>query len=169
MKLWNELCDISVHLDLFFTGSWSDYEGLKEAEMLASEKSEALDDILERLQEIQKEQSAFGNSVTRHSLEWNVIEQTTAMRSYIVTHLLASNTVITGQGINYELLKQLDESCLIILNWIERDWDRNRYADDPNKNGIYVPTDHLLYRFKLMHEFHQALLRDAEAERSGDI
>ena len=82
------------------------------------------------------------------------------MRCYIIQHLLASNKVKTDQGWNIELIKKLDESCLLTLEWIENNWDRNRYPDGPNKNGIYVPTDHILYRFKQMHEFHEVLLEN---------
>ena len=163
MEVWNELCHISIHLDVFFTGSWLDQEGLNEARLLASsERNEEFRDIVDRLQKIQNELSLFGNSVTRHTIEWNVIEQTTAMRLYIVQHLLASNKLMTDQGYDIELLKQLDQSCILISDWIEDDWDRNRYADDPNKNGIYVPSDHLLYRFKQMHEFHQSLIETTQ-------
>jgi len=162
MKVWNELCNISIHLDVFFTGSWLDHEGLDEAKVMASERDGEFYDKLNRLQKIQKELSVFGNSVTRHCIEWNVIEQTTAMRIYILQHVLASNEIITDEGYNIELLKQLDESCLITSDWIENDWDRNRYSDDPNKNGIYVPTDHLLYRFNQMHKFHQTLIENIQ-------
>jgi len=99
---------------------------------------------MNRLQLLQKELSIIGGTVTSHSTEWNVIEQTTEMRRYILQHLLASNEIETDRGYDTGLLRQLDESGLEIRDWIEKDWDRNRYADDPNKNGIYVPSDHLL-------------------------
>lgn len=158
MKIWNELCAISIHLDTFFTGAWSDFESLNNAKLLASEKTEELHATVNRLQKRQKELSIIGDSVKKHSIEWDVIQQTTAMRIYIVQHLLASNQIETEHGWNFELIKKLDESCLQSIKWIEDNWDRNRYSDDPNKNGIYVPTDHILFRFKKMHEFHQELV-----------
>ncbi len=157
-KVWNELCAISIHLDTFYTGSWSDHESLDQAKVLATERAEEYNSIVNRLQLVQKELSVIGTSITRHSIEWDAIEQTTAMRCYILQHLLASNKIETDQGWNSALIQKLDDSCVLALKWIENNWDRNRYADDPNKNGIYVPTDHILHRFKLMHEFHQYLL-----------
>jgi len=43
---------------------------------------------------------------------------------------------------------------------IERDWDRNRFADDPGKEGRFLRIQHLLYQFKQMREFHQELLEE---------
>jgi len=160
MKVWNELCAISIHLDTFYTGAWSDQESLDNAKLLAAEKTEKFNNIVYHLQRLQKELSIIGSSVKKHSIEWNVIEQTTALRCYIIQHLLASNKIKTDHGWNMGLIKKLDESCLLALEWIENNWDRNRYSDDPNKEGIYVPTDHILYRFKQMHEFHQNILEN---------
>ena len=157
METWKDLCEISIHLDTFIAGSWADEESLEKAKRSAIQQAEKFQTDVNRLERLQKELIAIGSSVKKHFIEWKVLEQTTFMRSYILKHLLASNEIKTDHGWNIELIKKLDESCLLALNWIENNWDRNRYADDPNKNGIYVPTDHILYRFKQMHEFHRNL------------
>ncbi|MFC2088210.1 hypothetical protein ACFLSX_01285 [Calditrichota bacterium] len=52
------------------------------------------------------------------------------------------------------MIKELDADCAEAIRWIEEDLDKNRYADDSSKNGFSLTTQHLLYRFKQMHEFH---------------
>ena len=55
-------------------------------------------------------------------------------------------------------LQRLDKTSLEAIRWIEADWNRNRYTDDPNKEGIYLPNENLLHRFKEMHTFHRAIM-----------
>ncbi len=157
-RIWLELCSISLHLDTFFAGTWNDNASLENARRMATEKSGEFNNTIKHLDKLQKEFSTLGHSITRHIIEFNVIEQTIALRSFVLQHILASNYVKTDP----DRLKELDQECQIAFQWIEQDWDRNRYPDDPNKNGMFVPTDHILYRFRRMHEFHQVLLNNRQ-------
>ncbi|MEE4312095.1 MAG: family 20 glycosylhydrolase [candidate division KSB1 bacterium] len=158
MKIWKDLSDISIHLDRFHTASWIDEQGLEKAIVLAAEQSQGIKNDINRLNELEEELSRIRSSVTKHPIEWKVIERTTAMRGYVLRHLLAAPAMKNARGWNLTLLKKLDEECDQIIKWIEADWDRNRYADDANKNGIYSSGQHILHRFKQMHRFHQRIL-----------
>jgi hypothetical protein len=158
MTVWKELCAISIHLDTFMAGCWADEEGLQKGKTLAAQKAEEINKNINRLKKIQKELSEIGKSIEKHQIEWRVIEQTTAIRCYVLEHLVASNNVQTEHGWNLDLVTALDESCLLALKWIENNWDRNRYADDPNKDGMYMPNQNILHKFREMHAFHQKIL-----------
>ena len=49
------------------------------------------------------------------------------------------------------------------IRWIEADWDRNRFADDPYKADLNQTGQHLLDRFRLMDKYHERLLSPPSA------
>jgi hypothetical protein len=75
-------------------------------------------------------------------------------------HLLASCDVYTDGKWDKERVRALDQFCVQAINWIETDWDRNRFADDLGKDGMFYPEQHLLYRLKMAHRFHQKILNE---------
>jgi len=100
--------------------------------------------------------------VTRNAAAWDAYAQSVEIQAYTIRHLLAAGEIggdARGEG---ALLRELDESCVRAMGYIEADWDRNRFADDPGKSDIHGTNQHLLHRFRLMHEYHVRRLAGVE-------
>ena len=113
-----------------------------------------------RLAEIETGMNKIGKGIEKNAVEWQAIEQSIALLKYTLEHLIASAKVKQGSFWNKDLVMKLDEACIEAITWIEEDWDRNRYPDDPNKNGVYLKNQHLLFRFKQMHDYHIQILEE---------
>ena len=157
-KAWKDIVAIIWHRKEFNTACWVDDKSLEEARIMALSQESEIRRNLKTLDGIQGEFSRMGKGIKNNREAWDAIERSAAILSYTMRHLLASSDVLKqGEG-NRRLIQEMDRECVEAIRWIEEDWDRNRYADDPNKNGLYLPEQHLLYRFKEMHEYHKHLL-----------
>lgn len=162
---WKDLYTMNWWLRDFYPSCWMDEESLEQARERAPQRREDVSGYLERLERIQKTLAGLASSVKANHVAWRVIERSVAVRAYTMRHLLAAPEVRQNGHWNKEIVKALDDACLECLAWIEEDWDRNRFADDPNKDGAFMSTQNLLYRFRQMHAFHQKILsQPAEGE-----
>lgn len=161
-KTWVELSMIIWHRTEFNTSCWMDDESLSQACKLADERTTEVKSNLEKIQAIRAELARIGATICKNREEWDALEQSAAILAYTQEHLLASSKVQENGKWNRTVVEELQKGCERAIQWIEKDWDRNRYPDDPNKNGIYLANQHLLFRFKEMHEYHQRILGGIE-------
>jgi hypothetical protein len=159
-KMRKELRNIIWHLDDFNTSCWIDQKSLDKAQNLYTEKETEVNDYILKLTELESEMKNFSSGVYRNITDWEVLIQSTEILKYVLVHLQSAPAIIRDLQANKIILENLDKICVKFIKWIEDDWNRNRYEDDPNKEGIYLPNQHLLYRFKQMHLFHQQLLSE---------
>jgi len=127
---------------------------------MALKRGQEVRSNIEKLCKIRQQLTEIGTSIKKNRLAWDVIEQSVAILSYTVEHLSASCDVYTDGKWDKERIRALDQFCLQAITWIETDWDRNRFADDLGKDGMYYPEQHLLYRLKMTHRFHQKILNE---------
>lgn len=161
-KIWKELASIIWHRTEFNTSCWIDEKSLKDAQTLASSRREEIKENLRKLDAIKGELKRLRSGVKTNHEAWNAIERSASILEYTMKHLLASENVRKNDQWNKDLIRNLDRDCDQCIKWIEEDWDRNRYSDDPNKNGLYLPEQHLFFRFKQMHEYHDKILMEKE-------
>jgi hypothetical protein len=159
---WQNIASIIWHRNEFLAACWIDDKSLKNAQTLASSRKNEVNNNLEKFDAIKKELNRLDSGVPKNREAWNAIVRSTALLEYVMKHLLASENVRINEKWNKDLIRELDCDCVQFIKWIEEDWDRNRYPDDPNKNGLYLPEQHLLFRFKQMHEFHDKILKEKD-------
>ena len=159
-KVWKELCGIIWHLKDFNTSCYIDEETFTEALELAKKREQEIRKNLGLLENINKDLKKMASGIQKNREAWDAIERSAKILRYVLEHVIASRSLKKNGEWNRELIRELDQKCVEAIGWIEEDWDRNRFPEDPNKNGIYVANQHLLYRFKQMHEFHEGILRD---------
>jgi hypothetical protein len=156
---WTSLYNIVWHRNEFNTSCWIDEETLAAAQKMAQEKENEAKDNIKKIEQIQKDLAALEKTISKNQGDWKTIERSAETLKYTMHHLLAAPDVKNDKGWNKDLIKELDRQCVQCIAWIEEDWDKNRYPDDPNKDGLYLTNQHLLYRFKQMHQFHQKILK----------
>lgn len=163
-KTFRELADLRWWLDDFKLSCWSDEEGLTAAIAAAGGKSgRKAEQHRTRLREILQSLEAIDGSIRRNRTAWEAFVQSVRIFDTVLEHLLAAPEV-RGEGVvNRARVAALDARCRQALSWIEADWDRNRYADDPYKADLNRTGQHLLDHFRRMHEFHEVLLQSADA------
>lgn len=160
-EAWTRLAAIRWHRPDFNAGCWMDEASLKAAREIDDERRAAVQAMVDELTAIRALLATVGESVQRNRTEWLAYERSAAILQYSMEHLLAA------RDLTPEALRALDARCAELIGYIVEDWDRNRFADDPGKDGRFLQVQHLLYRFKQMHAFHQHLLA-AEAEAPGE-
>ena len=158
IKTWNLLMTSIMSQEFFVPGCWKDEETLEKARNLLADKSQYIFNNIDNLKIIKRELIKIGTSVKFHQREWKALEVSAEIQLFVLEHLAASADIKINNSWNTDLLNKIDSKCKFILDEIERDWDRNRFSDDPNKNGLYQPHEHLLYNFSQMHQFHQKIL-----------
>lgn len=159
-RAWNDQRQIKWRINDIYKGLWVDEQSLEQARQMAQKQDHEVQSNIEKLSKIRQKLNEIGTGVKKNQLAWEVMEQSSAILSYTMEHLLASKDIYSNGKCNKELVRQLDKSCLQAIAWIEKDWDRNRFADDLGKDGIYYPEQHLLYRLKMVHRFHQKILNE---------
>jgi hypothetical protein len=157
--VWKDLCGIRWWLDDFNSACWVDEPGCTAAQAVADRRAEEIRGTLERLRGIQETLGKVGAGVRREHVAWAAIERSAALRAYTMRHLLASREACPEGRWNLDVVRSLDDGCVEAIGWIEADWDRNAFADDPNKDGAYQADQNVLHRFRQMHAFHQRILR----------
>ncbi|MFC1739782.1 hypothetical protein ACFL1G_12160 [Planctomycetota bacterium] len=56
-------------------------------------------------------------------------------------------------------VKDLDRELMRVIGWVEEDWDRNRFVNDPGKDGYALNFwGHTLYWLKMTHRVHEQIL-----------
>ncbi|MBN2447207.1 MAG: beta-N-acetylhexosaminidase [Phycisphaerae bacterium] len=121
------------------------------------ERSLGLGNTLDRLKHLREH-------VTKHQVEWDAIQWSLATLMYTQLHFIVSDRMGQDDASDRMWLGMLDVWCTEILDRIEADWDRNRFADDPGKDDITHLNQHLLDRFRRMHEYHQRKLKELEPQ-----
>ncbi len=150
----NDILGMIWHRSEFNTSCWVDAESLSAARVMAEKNRAEVKSNIERLESILDDLKEMEKTVSKNQWEWLSLIRSTELLKYSMEHLLASE----GDLKDARLVKELDRRCLEYLGWIEADWDKNRFSDDPGKEGRFLRIQHLYYRFRQMHEFHQQLL-----------
>ncbi len=159
-RAWMAFTSLTWHRSEFYTACWADEKSFEEARKLAADKREKIRADQEALKGILVDLAVAGEEAKQDRATWNTMQQSAAALGYLLQLLQAAATIQTEKGWDYGALRALDAKCVGVIGWIEKDWDRNRYADDPNKNGIHKPGEHLLWRFRQMHAYHQKILEE---------
>lgn len=153
-RVWTGISAVVGHLDEFNLCAFADDESLAKSRAAPAERVAQLVQKRELLRPLLREMEGLGGTVTRNDGDWHTLERS----ARIVAYLLRRFEAAAGNTLEQRrTLARLDRECVRIIGWIEEDWDRNRYADDPNKDGIHLPAQHLLQRFKQMHAYHKVL------------
>jgi len=165
-EVWHDLCRIEWPLKTFKTSCWIDNETLEEARQQAGGKlGTAAKQHLSRLVHIRGRFERIRADINRNHVTWDAIEHSADILAYTLQHFLASAELRRDGRLNEKLLRKLDSGCIQAIEWIEGDWDRNRFVDDPYKADLNRTGQHMLHRFRQMHAFHERCLSEAEQGR----
>jgi hypothetical protein len=156
-RIWNELAESQLTMPQFNAACWIDDKSLSSAQTLLREHHDQLRQKQEKTAECLQKLETMREKVTTNTIAFDAIVHSAEILQYSLEHLFAAEKIHSGHG--KDLLPHLVAGCEKNTEYIEADWDRNRYADDPNKNGIYLPAQHLLARFRQMKQFHEQLLQ----------
>lgn len=161
---YTQIGAVDWNLDRFKLSCWFDEDSLANArrEATGDLRSEAKRYLAE-LSSAAGVMAKLREDVTNNRIAWQALEQSIAIKAYTIEHFLAAAD--WGDGIPFDQvgLQRLDASCVEAIDWIESDWNRNRFADDPGKADIHKSGQHLLHRFRQMHAFHQRMLANIAA------
>jgi len=155
--VWQSLNRISWHRDEFNISCWIDDQSRIKAVDLYQQRAGEVNDYIDTLKNIISSLAALETGITKHCREWLAIVRSAQILKITLEHLQAAQAVKEKQDWHIELIRKIDQDCMRAIEWIENDWDRNRYANDPNQQGLYLTNQHLLYRFKQMHRFHRKI------------
>jgi len=158
-KAWQTLAAVDWDLSALKTACWVDGDSLAKA------RAEAVEALglrarghLASLADTRRLLAELRPTVRKNHLSWQAAERSAAILEYVLRHLLEAPIIDTANAEGRDRLRKLDERCVELMRWIESDWDRNRYADDPEKGDASRTGQNLLHRFRRMHEYHRALL-----------
>lgn len=163
-EAWHALSGIRWWLDDFKTSCWTDEESLAAAATKVETETGAK--AREHLANLDRARAALGRldpGITRNREAWLAIVRSADILHYVLEHFLSSRKVRRDGQWDRARLASLDQRCVEAIGWIEADWDRNRFADDPYKQDLNHTGQHLLDWFKRMHEFHQGVLGGVES------
>lgn len=161
-QAWTRLGKIDWRLQQFKTSCWFDAETLAVARQQADGPAgDSARRYLAELEGVRKALAGLRQSVSRNQNAWQAIEQSVDILAYTLEHFLASAEVQKGGEWDYARLRGLDACCVEAIGWIEADWDRSRFADDPYKADLNDTGQHLLDRFQKMHAYHTRLLAES--------
>lgn len=155
---WGRLADVGWYRPDIYAGSWIDDASLESARTAAEAREEEVRGKIRTVREVRRDLARLREGITQHEVEWRVLEDSAATLQYTMEHMLAAREL---DG-NPDLLRELSAECQRLIAIIEADWDRNRFADDPGKEGRFLANQHLLYRFKQMDAYHRELLGRVE-------
>lgn len=151
--VWKELTTVIWHMQDFQASAWDDDTSLEKARKIASERGSEIRLNLAKLKAAQNELELLGESVQQNKEQWVCFERSVALMQLSMERLLAAERVKQDGKWNQELLDSFSLRCDEAVQWIEEDWDKNRFADDPNKEGLYLNSHHILFQFKKMQYF----------------
>ncbi len=160
-KLWSELYHLRWWLDRFQVSCWNSEEGLaKAAEAAAGSWGEKARADLESLALIRKAFADMEAGVTKNKIAWQTLCRSVEVFIYVREHFLAAVDVRPEGKWNTHRLRELDAKCAEQIRWMDEDWKRNRFADDPYREDLSNTRQHLLDSFLKMHAFHRRILKE---------
>lgn len=163
---WQLLAAVDWPLGSFQASCWHDEASLARAAALADTRTGAeARQYLTDLKRARGSLAAVQPGVNRAQIEFQALARSAAVLEYVLQHFLASARVARDGQPDTEFLRHLDAGCVEALDWIESDWNRNRFADDPDKADRNRTGQHLLDHFRRMHAYHQERLSAAAGER----
>jgi hypothetical protein len=161
--VWSRMADVIWHRPDFYAGCWVDETSLESARIAAISRQQEIRDKIAILESMRQDLARIGETVRAHPIEWQALEDSAAILQFSMEHLLAAPNIPEDVA----LLESLNAKCRDLIAVIEADWDRNRYSDDPGKEGRFLQNQHLLFRLGQVHRFHELLLSEAAAGSSG--
>jgi hypothetical protein len=162
---FRQLAAVRWWLNDFKLSCWTDEASLAAAaEKAAGEKGAKARSLRQQLAKVRKELEAIDGTIPRERQAWEALLRSVRILDYVLEHFLASTEVRKDGAWNRELLQQLDARSVELIGWIEADWDRNRFADDPFKADLAGTGQHLLDWFRKMNEYHRAVQAEEKDE-----
>ena len=159
-RAWRDFSGIMWHLKEFMTACWTSEDEIGAAQKLLKARREDVAEYRVRLKKTDTVLSLLAQRAVREREAAETMRRSALVLDVVLEHLEAAEDVGKAGAWNRERVAALDARCAEAIRWIEEDWDRNRYADDPNKDGIHVVNQHLLHRFRQMRRFHESLRQD---------
>jgi hypothetical protein len=156
---WQDLTRIDWPLQQVRTSCWFDEKSLAAARKEAA--GPAGDHARRHLADLRRTRDALARlrgTIRCNRVAWDAIEQSAAILACVLEHFLAATDLVPDGQRNKDRIRKLDECCVQAIRWLEADWDRNRFADDPYKADLNRTDQHLLDRFRRMHAFHEQFL-----------
>ncbi len=156
-QAWSRLADVEWHRPDIYTAAWVSEGTLENARAAAERREDEVRRKIAEVEQVRAELAQIRPTITQNEIEWRTIEHSAEILQYTMEHLLAALEIDLDDP-SPDLIEELDAKCRELIDVIEADWDRNRFEDDPGKEGRFLDNQHLLFRFKQMHEFHTELL-----------
>ena len=157
-RIWNDFIDVKWRRKDFYTACWINEKSLKDAVGKVEKDGEKIRDLRKELKKIREELDALDTSVGKNRNIWETMKYSVNIHDYTLEHLLAAPVIASDDNAAEEMIRDLNEKCEECIYMIEKDWDRNRYPNDPNKDGLYLDNQHLLHRFRRMRQFHKNMM-----------
>ncbi|MCP4246511.1 MAG: family 20 glycosylhydrolase [bacterium] len=165
-EAWKGLAAIDWRLQQFRLSCWSDGPGLAEAKRAAEgDAGDQARRYLHELQQVIRTLADLRDGIGKNRIAYQSIEQSAGALTYVLEHFLATSRVRRGGQWNIDFVGELDRRCVEAIKWIQADWDRNRFADDPGQADPDKTGQHLLHAFQQMHAYHERLLADSPHPR----
>ncbi len=154
-ETFKALSSLTLSLPELHLCAWADDDGLDKAAGNAA--SRAADDTVccAKLDNVCNALEAMTTDVKREHDAFFALLHSAEIIRYALRHLQDAEKAKASDD---SAVQKLDLCCIKIIGWIEDDWEKNRFSDDPNREGIHLPNQHLLHIFKQMHRYHQLLL-----------
>jgi hypothetical protein len=144
-QMWDQLGSCTLPLKAFETACFVDDDGLTQARALARRMGGAVVGKRATLQQVRNQMFDLKSQVTRNPEDWAAIEHSADIVQFALDRLQAFTSDPPANTDWKSRAKQ-------ILAGIEADWNRNRYAGDPNLQGTYVPGQNVAWRFRQLAE-----------------
>ncbi|MGI8905407.1 MAG: family 20 glycosylhydrolase [Candidatus Sumerlaeaceae bacterium] len=145
--MWDQLGTATLHLRDFETACYFDEAGASAATKLFRSKGKALADKSEALKGAIGKIDSLDAGVKRNPVDWETLRHSAGIISFALDR--AATAADSNSSETASLVRSRAKEA---LNWIQKDWDRNRYPGDPNLKGMYLPGQNLAWRFKQMSE-----------------
>ncbi len=156
----DRLFEVLWHAQEINRACWRSEETLAEArEWIGEHESEVRADLV-KVQSALEDFKQLRPFIKKHQTEWQTFERSLAVMAFTMKHKLAALDIRKDGRWDTKKLKQLQQECRQAIEWVEADWDRNRYPDDPNKDGVFLPHHNLLCRLRQVQAFHEEILED---------
>lgn len=165
---WEKIGAIDWDLFRFRTSCWFDDESLADAKGKVAEIEADATRQLAELRSAAEILASIRPTVTDHKIAWDAYEHSVAILAFTIEHFLAAGTIGRDPRHDRKILREMDKTCAKALGWIEADWDRNRFADDPGKADLHNTGQHLLHRFRQMHAYLGQRLADPATSQPTD-
>ncbi|CAN5413050.1 hypothetical protein BH09SUM1_BH09SUM1_28340 [soil metagenome] len=144
LLLWKNACEAAPTVKDFDKWTWHDEASLESCFQTIAKDEVKLSEVRALLN------AARGLQAPAHEEELDAIMDNVRIEGMLINHYQAccmydGKRAVIGGHLLYNLS--------IFTPLVDKDWDRNRYADDPNKEGKFTDFQSLRYRFHQMQEF----------------